>query len=115
MDKIYSRKRLLIPKLRKTRCRKRRRILFSKKQRKGLLNNSDISNSNNGNYSNNISKKIISRKSIKTLVVVIIAIFIANRIISTIEPTIDVLCINMAKSIATKISNDQATVVMRRL
>lgn len=60
-----------------------------------------------------VKNNIITQKLIKTSMVVIIAVCIANRIIAAIEPTMDVLCINMAKSIATKISNEQATIVMR--
>ena len=55
----------------------------------------------------------MGKKTIKTAIVVIIAVFMAGRIISTIEPTMDILCKDMAKSIATEISNKQATVVMR--
>ena len=75
MDKIYSRKRITIPKM----------------------------------------KSKIGKSGIKTAIIVLIAVFIANRIIATIEPTMDVLCVDMAKGIATKISNEQATVVMRKL
>lgn len=97
-DKIFSRKRLIIPKFKVNRGRKivRRKI--------GLGGGQIKSNENN----------IISRKIIKTSIVVIVAVCIANRIISAIEPTMDMLCINMAKSIATQISNEQATVVMSK-
>lgn len=84
MDKIYSRKRLIIPKVNKI---------------------------NRGNYNidtNNISQK----KLLKTLLVVVIAVCIANKIINELNPLIDVLCVDMAKGIATKISNEQATIVM---
>lgn len=86
-DKIFSRKRLLIPKLKINRSK----LNFNR-------NNSNISSSN--------------RKILKTAMIVVIAVCFANRIISTIEPTMDVLCINMAKGIATQISNEQATIVM---
>ena len=94
MDKIYSRKRLLIPKFKG----------FGK-------GGSGVSNSND----NRNLDKILNRKLVKTVIIVAIGFFIANRIISTIEPTMDILCVDMAKSIATKISNEQATVVMRKL
>ena len=57
--------------------------------------------------------KISNRMLVKTTIIVAIGFFIASRIIATIEPTMDVLCVDMAKSIATKISNEQATIVMR--
>lgn len=171
MDKIYSRKRFLIPKFKLNRGRIgiknasiSRKIVndadgvgnatninnengvnriskinnVDRGNRINKVNNVDrvnkINNVNNGNRINKVSRsnrenltggnfelkknlqeKIFNRKLIKTAVIVIIAVYIANRIISTIEPTIDVLCVDMAKSIATKISNEQATVVMRKL
>ncbi len=122
MDKIYSRKRFLIPKIRFHKNGKRHRLLagfgnFGNKNNSACnlhhSNNNDnnIGNKNGYNYSKNYNKNITA-KIIKTSMVVIIAICIANRIITTIEPTVDVLCINMAKGIATQISNEQATVVM---
>lgn len=117
MDKIYSRKRLLIPKLR-----------ISKRTSKGLGNvlhgkgcrgrdkqDSFGIGNNNGNNINQINNKLFNTKTLKTAIVVIIAVFMANKIISAIEPTMDVMCIDMAKSIATKVSNEQATVVMRKI
>ena len=109
MDKIYSRKRLLIPKIKLNRRKSGiKGTTFIKNQRTAYTN---------GNYNSDEKnlKKYISWKWIKTIIIVSIAIFIANRIIATVEPTMDVLCIDMAKSIATKISNEQATVVMRKL
>lgn len=139
MDKIYSRKRFLIPKFKL----KRGRIGIKNASRSGKIENGNINgvnsmrntnnfnrinkanNTNNVNRENltgsnfelkkNLQEKIFNRKLIKTAVIVIIAVYIANRIIATIEPTIDILCVDMAKSIATKISNEQATVVMRKL
>lgn len=96
MDKIYSRKRLLIPKIKI----RNRRSGFGR----GSLND----------FNNNQITNLFDKKLIKTAIVVIIAVFIANRIIATIEPTMDVLCIDMAKSIATKVSNEQASVVMEK-
>lgn len=95
-DKIFSRKRFLIPKFRGFNHR--------------ITGRSRGINSSLDNWKGN---SIITRKLIKTSIVVLIAVCIANRIIATIEPTMDVLCINMAKSIATQVSNEQATVVMR--
>lgn len=53
-----------------------------------------------------------TRKIIKIVTALMIAFFVANAIIKAILPVIDTQCINMAKSIATKISNKQATIVM---
>lgn len=100
MDKIYSRKRLLIPK-------------FKRSNKKSSILSSMGGNSFGGFKDKNLNK-IFDRKLIKTAIIVIIAVCIANRIIATIEPTMDVLCIDMAKAIATKVSNEQATVVMEK-
>lgn len=96
MDKIYSRKRLLIPKIK------------IRNRRSGFVRSSL------NDFDNNNLKSLFDKKLIKTAIIVIIAVFIANRIIATIEPTMDVLCVDMAKSIATKVSNEQATVVMEK-
>ena len=52
------------------------------------------------------------RKIIKILTVLVIAFLVADTIVKAIEPIITKQCINMAKSIATKVSNEQATIVM---
>lgn len=113
MDKIYSRKRFLIPKLRGSRRSRGIGNIFSNKRGrldgfKGSIGNGKFENNLNSN-----SENMIGRRTIKTAIIVIIAVFMANRIISTIEPTMDILCVDMAKSIATEVSNEQATVVMR--
>ncbi len=84
MDKIYSRRRLLIPKF-------------------------NISIFNKNNKDNKIKVKII-----KITIVIFIAIFTFMRIIEAITPIIDKQCQNIAKAVATKISNEQATIVMSR-
>ncbi len=113
MDKIYSRKRLLIPKLKKRSRRSGiRGTTFSNSNMKNDL--SGIGGSSISGFEDNKMKNIFDRKLIKTAIIVVIAVFIANRIIATIEPTMDVLCIDMAKTIATKVSNEQATVVMEK-
>ena len=93
MDKIYSRKRLLIPKLK------------ARNRRSGIR----------GWLWEYFKFIICIIKTYNTAIIVIIAVCIANRIISTIEPIMDVLCIDMAKSIATRVSNEQATNVMRQV
>lgn len=85
MDKIYSRRRLLIPKV-----------------------NISIFNKND-NRNNKIKVK-----TLKTTIIILIAIFAFMQIIEAITPIMDKQCQTKAKSIATKISNEQATIVMSR-
>ena len=84
MDKIYSRRRIKLPKL---------EFLYK--------------NSKEPNYKNLM-------KFSKITCIVSIAIITAYVIVQAISPIIDKQCINMAKSIATKISNEQATIVMSK-
>lgn len=84
MDKIYSRRRIKLPNL---------EILYK--------------NSKEPNYKN-------SMKVFKITCILSIAIITAYVIVQAISPIIDKQCINIAKSIATKISNEQATIVMSR-
>lgn len=84
MDKIYSRRRIKLPKL---------AFLYK--------------NSKEPDYKNIM-------KVFKITCIVIIAAITANIIIQAISPIINKQCINMAKAIATKISNEQATVVMSK-
>lgn len=85
MDKIYSRRRLLIPKL-----------------------NISIWNQNN-NRDNKTKLKII-----KISTIILIATFTFMRSMEAIRPIMDKQCQNIAKSVATQISNEQATIVMSR-
>lgn len=85
MDKIYSRRRLLIPKFNIS--------IFNK----------------NSNKDNKTKLKIL-----KITAIILIATFTFMRIIEAIAPIMDKQCENIAKSIATKISNEQATIVMSR-
>lgn len=80
--------------------------------RTSTSNNSNF-NWSNGDYKHNNFNKSTNKKLLKTAIIVIIAVFIANSIIDRIEPTMNILCKDMAKSIATKVSNEQATIVMR--
>lgn len=82
MDRIYSRKRIKLPKI---------KINFGKK----------------GDSSTKRAKRV------NVIVIAIIAIAVASFIIKTIEPILEKQCIVKAKSIATKISNEQATAVMK--
>jgi hypothetical protein len=94
MDKIYSRKRFLIPKL------KGKENIF-------------ISGSGWNNNKKQINK-LENKKLVVFIIIVIIAVFVANKIIKTINPIMDSMCIDMAKSIETKISNEQASIVMEK-
>lgn len=85
MDKIYSRKRLNLSK----------------------LNISTFKEKNNQN-----KNKIY--KMFKILIIMIIAIITMNKMIEAITPIMDKQCRVAAKSVATKISNEQATVVMSK-
>ena len=84
MDKIYSRRRIKLPNL---------EFLYK--------------NSKEPNYKNLM-------KVFKITCIVSIAIVTAYVIVQAISPIIDKQCVNIAKSIATKISNEQATIVMSR-
>lgn len=85
MDKIYSRRRLVIPKL-----------------------NISIWNQNN-NRDNKTKLKIL-----KITTIILIASFTFMRSMEAIRPIMDKQCQNIAKSVATQISNEQATIVMSR-
>lgn len=78
MYKIYSRKRIKIPKF---------------------------------EYKRKLENKFI-RKTIKTAIIIIIAVSVFWTITKSIMPVLEELCKNKAKSITTIISNDQATKVM---
>ena len=82
MDKIYSRRRIKLPKF-----------------------NCSYKNSKDPNY-----KKMM--KVFKITCIMMIAVVTANVVMQAISPIINKQCINMAKAIATKISNEQATIVM---
>ena len=59
-------------------------------------------------------RSIKNRKRITILAILIIAICTAKLILDSVLPIFDVLCENRAKSIATIISNEQATLVMQK-
>jgi len=84
MDKIYSRKRIRIPHI--------KNISFDPK---------------NGN-----PKDKNLYKAFKIIIIFTIATITVNTILNAITPIIDKQCMTLAKSIATKISNEQATKVM---
>ena len=52
------------------------------------------------------------RKILKFFLIILIALLTGNIILQAIKPVIEKQCETMAKSIATKISNEQATIVM---
>lgn len=110
MDKIYSRKRFLLPKLKRIRRRGTNRKKFLKKGPGGFIENLGHFEHNK---ENNDIESIKRKRLIKIFLIIVIAVWIANKIITTIEPTMYILCSDMAKSIATKISNEQATAVMQ--
>lgn len=94
IDKIYSRWRIRLPRM---------KDFFMSKNINGCKKINGVKNDKN-------QKKI--RKIIRILMVLFIAFLVVNITLQAIEPIIDTQCINMAKRIATKISNEQATAVM---
>lgn len=88
IEKIYSRKRIKLPKIKFAYCNKKeqKRISIEKKQ------------------------KLV--KIFRILIVLNIAFLVSGMIIKAIEPIIKAECVTIAKAIATKISNEQATKVM---
>ena len=98
MHKIYSRPRLKIPKI------------------------SLVNNSNGNSYYNKYQKKnkyidekkkIKKRKIIQIVFILIIAFSVVKIAVDAIYPIFDTLCENKAKSIATIISNEEVTEVMK--
>jgi len=81
MDKIYSRKRIILPKINRT--------FFNKKSKK-------------------------DGKIIRIFTIIFIAVITANIIIKSINPIIEKNCETIAKGVATKVSNEQATIVMSK-
>lgn len=63
---------------------------------------------------NKILKDRNKRKVIKIIIILIIALIVARAILLSINPIIEERCKTTAKSIATKISNEQATIVMSK-
>ena len=62
----------------------------------------------------NITEDRNKRKIIKILLILVIAITIVRAVLLSINPIIEEKCKTVAKSIATKISNEQATLVMAK-
>jgi len=85
MDKIYSRRRIHLPRWREL-CKKQNQ---SPQQRNKI-------------------------KIVMIIGMISIAIITANFVVQSISPILDKQCINMAKAIATKISNEQATIIMSK-
>ena len=92
MDYIYSRKRIKLPK----------------------TNSSKKNNFHNFNYRNNKKFADKSGKIIKIISIIVIAIFFVSNVIKQIEPILEKECLIKAKSIATEISNKQASLVMSK-
>ncbi len=102
MDKIYSRKRFLIPKLN---IKKNRRFRFNSSYNNSFKNNDKL---------DNLDKAKV-KKLIKFFAILLIAVCIANRVISSIEPIINASCKETARIMAIKICNEQTTLAMRKL
>lgn len=89
MHKIYSRPRIKIPKI-------------------------DIKETRfiNKNF-NKLNGKKINANKVKIIIIVLVAIFTVRTILNAVYPIFDTLCKSKAKSIATIISNEEATNVMK--
>lgn len=89
IDKIYSRWHIQLPDFRKKLTGKKSNYDFNK-----------------------IKKQNNLRKVIKIAIILMIAFLVADIVLKAIEPIIEAQCVTIAKGIATKISNEQATAVM---
>lgn len=89
MHKIYSRPRIKIPKIK--------------------MNRIGIQNRN----LNNINGQKINTNKLKIIIIILIAFFTVTTILKAVYPIFDTLCESKAKSIATIISNEEATNVMK--
>ena len=89
MHKIYSRPRIKIPKI--------------KMNRIGIQNR----------RVNNINSKKINTNKLKIIIIIVIAFFTVTTILKAVYPIFDTLCESKAKSIATIISNEEATNIMK--
>lgn len=61
----------------------------------------------------NNRKKIVLKKVLKIAIIILIAIFTSTYTINSIQPIFDDICKSQAKAIATKVSNEEATEVMK--
>ena len=96
MDKIYSRPRLVIPKININ--------VFNNK----LNKYSSKDNNKNNNKDINIRRKLLS-----LIVILIVAGITISKINGSISKILEQQCKMQAKSIATRISNQQATAIMK--
>lgn len=67
----------------------------------------------NGNFNENKNMKKYLRKISKITLILLIAFSVLNIVLKSVTPIFETLCEDEAKSIATLISNEQATVVMK--
>lgn len=68
--------------------------------------------SRNESESYNIKKNL--KNIFQIAIILLIAFLVARTILNSIEPIINAYCVSIAKSIATKVSNNQATSVMSK-
>ena len=62
---------------------------------------------------NNINGQKINTNKLKIIIIIVIAFFTVTTILKAVYPIFDTLCESKAKSIATIISNEEATNVMK--
>lgn len=94
MSKIYSRRRFIL------------------KPGLGTLGSGGSGRSRGNKWSKNTF--IIKRKTLKVLIVLVVALLVYEAIMSYIEPVFEVLCEEKVKSEATIISNQESTKVMNK-
>ena len=87
-EKIYSRKRIIIPKIRFHRAGRKDEFRRSRKSNKKL------------------------KSFIRLIAIFVLELVVARSILNALNPIINNQCLNKAKSIATIITNEQATIVM---
>jgi len=92
IEKIYSRKIIKIPNIKKS-----------------FLKEKIICSQGNTKSRKDLTK---IKKILRIILALLIAFIVSNGIIKAIEPIMNAECIKMAKSIATKVSNEQATKIM---
>ena len=96
-DKIYSRPRIKI-----FRKEPKQMKITKNKSKNNLVNNTIIKSTNRKR-----------EKLIITVIIFIIAVITVKRITNSVEPIFNTICENRAKSIATIVSNEEATKVMK--
>lgn len=111
IERIYSRKKFRLPKVEFYRSRINiKDVGVEEKQQSKNIEMTNLLGNNN--KIKNMSQKDKIRKTLKIILILIIAIVFATNTIRAINPILEKLCISEAKNIATIISNEETTKVM---